>query len=83
MGMTLIAEANKQCKKCFHFQVCSSVLKNDLLIREKMLNEKEPMCKMFVEVVLCKDCKFRHSSEFCECRPEGGFCNDGERKDND
>ena len=32
-----------------------------------------------VEVVRCKDCKWRHSSEFCECRPEDGFCNDGER----
>lgn len=32
-----------------------------------------------VRVVRCKDCKDRHSSEFCECRPEDGFCNDGER----
>jgi len=35
-----------------------------------------------VEVVRCKDCIYRHSSEFCECRPEDGYCNDGERKDN-
>lgn len=31
-------------------------------------------------VVRCKDCNHRHSSEFCECRPEDGFCNDGERR---
>ena len=34
------------------------------------------------ELVRCKDCIYRHSSEFCECRPEDGYCNDGERKDN-
>ena len=33
-----------------------------------------------VPVVRCKDCEHRHSSEFCECRPEDGFCNDGERR---
>ncbi len=32
-----------------------------------------------VEVVRCKDCKHRCSGEYCECRPEDGFCNDGER----
>ena len=31
-----------------------------------------------VEVVRCKDCKHRHSSEYCECRPADGYCNDGE-----
>lgn len=34
-----------------------------------------------VEVVRCKDCKHRHSSEFCECRPEDAYCSDGERKE--
>lgn len=34
-----------------------------------------------VPVTRCKDCKHRYSSEFCECRPEAGFCNDGERRD--
>lgn len=33
-----------------------------------------------VPVVRCKDCEHRHSSEFCECRPEDGYCNDGERR---
>jgi hypothetical protein len=31
-----------------------------------------------VKVVRCKDCIHRHDSEFCECRPKDGFCNDGE-----
>ena len=35
-----------------------------------------------VDLVLCKDCVDRYSSEYCECRPADGFCNDGERKDN-
>ena len=34
-----------------------------------------------VEVVRCRDCKERHSSEYCECRPDDFFCADGERKD--
>ena len=33
-----------------------------------------------VAVVRCKDCKNRHSSEFCECRPDDAFCSDGERR---
>ena len=33
--------------------------------------------------VRCKDCIYRHCSEFCECRPENFFCEEGERKDND
>lgn len=35
-----------------------------------------------VDLVLCKDCIDRHSSEYCECRPADGFCNDGERNAN-
>ena len=34
-----------------------------------------------VEVVRCRDCKERHSSEYCECRPDDFFCADGERRD--
>ncbi len=34
-----------------------------------------------VYVVRCKDCKYRHSSEFCECREEDAFCSDGERRE--
>ena len=38
----------EQCKKCFHFQVCANVMKNQLLIREKMLKEENPKCEHFV-----------------------------------
>ena len=34
-----------------------------------------------VKVVRCKDCKHRHSSEFCECRDADAFCSDGERRE--
>ena len=37
--------------------------------------------KDVVEVVRCKDCRFRHSSEFCECRDEDAYCSEGERID--
>lgn len=30
-----------------------------------------------VEIVRCRDCKYIHSSEFCECRPDDAFCSDG------
>lgn len=59
-----MAGYNEQCKKCFHFQVCAQVMKNQLFIREKMLKEKNPKCEHFVnvadvvEVVRCKDCKY-------------------------
>lgn len=32
-----------------------------------------------VPVVRCGECIHRHSSEFCECRPEDAFCSDGEK----
>ena len=31
------------------------------------------------EVVRCKDCKYRKSSEFCECREPDFYCADGAR----
>lgn len=36
-----------------------------------------------IQVVQCKDCTLRHSSEYCECRPDDFYCGDGERKDVD
>ena len=33
------------------------------------------------EVVRCKDCKYRKSSEFCECREPNFYCADGESMD--
>ena len=59
-----MAGYNEQCKKCFHFQVCAQVMKNQLFIREKMLKKESPKCEHFVnvadvvEVVRCKDCKY-------------------------
>ena len=41
-------EVKEQCKGCFHFQVCASILKEQLLIREIMLNEKDPKCEQYV-----------------------------------
>jgi hypothetical protein len=41
-------EVNEQCKKCFHFQVCANVLKQQLFIREKMLQEENPKCEHFI-----------------------------------
>ena len=35
------------------------------------------------EVIRCKDCIYRHSSEFCECREPNFYCADGERMDGD
>lgn len=29
----------------------------------------------------CKDCSNRHSSEFCECRPDEAYCSDFEPKE--
>ena len=43
-------EVKEQCKKCFHFQVCANILKSQLFIREKMLNEKNPLCEHFKSV---------------------------------
>ena len=43
-----MAEYNEQCKRCFHFQVCAQVMKNQLFIREKMLKEENPKCEHFV-----------------------------------
>lgn len=42
-----IGEINEQCKKCFHFQVCANVMKNQLFIKEKMLKEENPKCEHF------------------------------------
>lgn len=59
-----MAEYIDKCKKCYHFQVCANVMKNQLFIREKMLLEENPECEHFipaedvVEVIRCIDCKF-------------------------
>ena len=33
------------------------------------------------EIIRCKDCIYRHSSEFCECREPNFYCADGESMD--
>lgn len=45
----IMIEINEQCRKCIHFQVCSSALKEELYLREILLEEENPKCKMFVE----------------------------------
>ena len=86
----MAVKVKEKCKKCFHFQVCASVLQNDLFIREVMLGEKEPECKQFVEVVRCKDCVYR-KRRVC-AMPYAGmwvgvelkdsdFCSYGERRE--
>ena len=76
MGMAdILQKVNRKmksiCPRCIHNNVC-------------IANANQPCfeCNQFMEVVRCKDCANRHSSEFCECRPEDGFCNDGIRKEN-
>ena len=34
-----------------------------------------------VSIVRCRECKYRHCSEYCECRPEDAYCSDGEKID--
>ena len=83
------------CKNCFHYEACSGFKPTDLdkdvwhycqMGIPEEIPDIDQRCdsfknrKSWVEVVRCKECKFRHSSEFCECRPEDGFCNDGERR---
>ncbi len=57
---------------------------DDLIARLDAIikNHNAPATDM-VEVVRCKDCRHRTSSEFCECRPPDAFCSDGERKEDD
>lgn len=90
-----MAEYIEQCKKCFHFQVCAQVMKNQLKIRNIMLKEENPECEHFVnvanvvEVVRCKDCKLGNLIEddeggHVECLDydfePNDFCAYGERK---
>ncbi len=50
--MTEDIEVKEQCKKCFHFQVCANILKQQLYIRELMLKEENPKCEHFVPVAV-------------------------------
>lgn len=85
----------KTCKKCFYFQVCANVLKNQLFIREKMLKEENPKCEHYipaadvVKVVRCKDCGMSRETEderylfcmqFADTVACQAFCSYGERR---
>ena len=71
------------CEDCMSFRLCSLCG----FLKSSYRKYCEP-CGFFlnradyVKVVRCKDCKYRYSSEFCECRPEDAYCSDGERKEN-
>ena len=54
----MIERYSKKCRKCSKFQVCASVLKNDVYIRETLLGEKNPECKFFEEELRCSTCRF-------------------------
>lgn len=43
-----MCEYKEQCIKCFHFQVCAQVMKNQLFIRSVMLKEENPKCEHFI-----------------------------------
>lgn len=64
------------CDKCSHGCVCAYRHQYDDHI--VTCSHWKPADDV-VAVVRCKVCKDRHSSEFCECRPEDAYCSDGER----
>ncbi|MGN1479679.1 MAG: hypothetical protein ACI4XH_07925 [Acutalibacteraceae bacterium] len=65
---------NEQCRKCFHFQVCAQVMKNELFIREKLLKEENPKCEHFISSADVAE--VRHGKWFLldECANEGVYC---------
>lgn len=58
----------------------SAPLQTATLAWVKALVQAMPAKAVLVDLVRCGDCKYRHSSEFCECRPADAFCSDGERR---
>lgn len=82
-------KAESLCSRCFHRNACNSILKEHLLIRE-LVYGKTPICRDFVEIVLCRDCTFctdRKTYLRCtrmgfnngfEVKPDD-FCSRGER----
>lgn len=69
----VFGKINEQCRKCFHFEVCANVMKQQLLIQEKMLKIKNPKCKHFINtknVIIardCDECKFVYRDEYGPC----------------
>lgn len=58
----------------------SAPLQTAVLAWVKQLVLAMPAKAVLADLVRCGDCKNRHSSEFCECRPADAFCSDGERR---
>lgn len=64
-------EVKEQCKKCFHFQVCANVLKQQLYIREEMLKEENPKCNIFVPAADVVQVK--HAENITDLNPVDSF----------
>lgn len=64
-----VAPANETillCSRCFHNEICSSVLKGSLWA-DAFMYGKEPKCKYFREIVPCGECKhYEESIAYCE-----------------
>lgn len=58
-------KAESLCSRCFHRNACSSVLKEHLLIKELVCG-KIPVCKDFVEIIQCKECKYAYINSFSD-----------------
>ena len=83
-------KAESLCSRCFHRNVCPSILKERLLIKE-LVYGRNPICRDFVESIYCENCKHskRDGSGTIYCKkwdtweiPEKGFCFLGERNQN-
>ena len=71
--------------KCSIDSETDSIFDRNMTIEELYYNlckliDDEPTADV-QEVVRCKDCKYRKSSEFCECREPDFYCADGARMD--
>ena len=82
------AKAENMCNRCFHRNACSSILKENFLVKE-LVYGIIPACRDFAEIIYCESCKHakRDGSGTIYCKkwdaweiPEKGFCFLGERK---
>ena len=74
----------KECPLYEHISDCRNILHFNA--KEHLINQRKEIKKLKrelknLEIVRCKDCKYRYSSEFCECREPDAYCSDGERMD--
>ena len=68
-----------KCENCLSEKVCRYNDGHNLYCKDDYECPHYKPTADVVEVVRCKDCKHRTSSEFCECRDKNDFCSDGER----